>query len=300
MIHANGCIPNSLTPESVAMVDHYATEWDAADQPQISDWASFEAWLKGRPDLRKNWWEGIDVSSLFTASQEYRPNCAGFAMANAALCSTLLQIKNRFSEQDAKRFNPMVTWQKSKGGSVYGGQSISAIALAGCEYGNYLAEDVGSYDPDVTFPRTQADEDEHARAHQIGFALYDGTRPWDAIMLACRKGYACFVGNSRAVGGSSRDVNGVPVANISGSWSHATAFAGYQYIGGLQYVFWINSHGDIYESDGQTPRFGCWMSESILKTFMSSSFNDLAVVTYAEAPYNLELKPTLTPEAACA
>ena len=186
--------------------------------------------------------------------------------------------------------------EESKNGSVSGGQSIAAIALAGNEYGNYLAEDVGDYSAERIIRTTQPEEDAHAMEHQVGYCLYDGKRPWEAILLALQKGYACFVGNSRAVGGSSRDPYGVPVANLSGSWSHASAFAGFQIVNGIRYAFWINSHGDIYESDGYTPRFGCWMSESILQMFMSSSFNDLAIVTYCESPYDPALVPCLTPE----
>lgn len=291
-----GCIPNAWTPEALAEIAIKEVPWDATDKPPICTWSSFEKFLLDQPDQRVNWFQAVDPYEFFTPSQSYRPNCAGFALANAATCALINQAQNRFSEQIPVKFNPFVTWLKSKGGSVSGGQSIAAIALAGNEYGNYLAEDVGDYSAERIIRTTQPDEDTHAMEHQIGYCLYDGREPWKAIMLACQKGYACFVGNSRAVGGSSRDPYGVPVANLSGSWSHATAFAGYQEVSGLRYVFWLNSHGDIYESDGHTPRFGCWMSESILQMFMSSSFNDLAILTHTEGRYNPAVKPTLNPE----
>lgn len=297
MVHCNdcGCIPNVRTPESVERINHSAAEWDAQDKPPVSDWASFEEWLKTQPDRKQNWWEGVDVTKYFTPSQSYRPNCAGFSLANASTCAVLSQIQNFYSEQYPKKYNPMVTWQKSKGGSVYGGQSISAIALAGNEVGNFLADDVGDYNPDVTFTRTEKTADENALAHQVGFALYDGSTPWEAIMLAVRKGYACFVGNSRAVSGCSKDANGVYAANLRGSWSHATTYAGWIIQDGVEYAFWINSHGNIYETPDGTPAFGCWMSANAVKNFMSSDFNDLAVITYAEAPYDLTVTPTLNP-----
>lgn len=291
-----GCIPNSKDPEAMAEVAIKEAPWDAFEKPPVSTWKSFKDFLEAQPDQTVNWFEKVDPYEYFTPSQSYRPNCAGFAMANAATCALISQKENRFSEQVLAKFNPFVTWIKSKNGSVSGGQSIAGIAIAGNDYGNYLVQDVGDYNPDRVIRTTQPEEDEDALQHQIGYCLYDGNEPWEAILLACRKGYACFVGNGRAVGGCSRDPNGVPVANLSGSWSHATAFAGYQVVNGIQYVFWINSHGDIYESDGFTPRFGCWMSESILRTFMASSFNDCAIVTYTEAPYNTEIIPTLVPE----
>ena len=293
----NGCIPNTKTPEALAEIAIKEAPWDSFEKPPVSTWKSFKEFLEAQPDQSVNWFEKVDPYEYFTLSQSYRPNCAGFAMANAATAALISQVNNRFSEQQLAKFNPFVTWIKSKNGSVSGGQSIAAIALAGNEYGNYLVQDVGEYNPDRIIRTTQPEEDDDALQHQIGYTIYDGDRPWEAILLACRKGYACFVGNSRAVGGSSRDPYGVPVANLSGSWSHATAFAGYQVVNGIKYVFWINSHGDIYESDGFTPRFGCWMSESILQMFMNSSFNDLAIVTYTEAPYNTEITPTLVPEA---
>ena len=292
----NGCIPNAKTPEALAEIAIKETPWDSFEKPPVSTWKSFKEFLEAQPDQTVNWFEKVDPYEYFTPSQSYRPNCAGFAMANAATAALISQVNNRFSEQQLAKFNPFVTWIKSKNGSVSGGQSIAAIAIAGNDYGNYLVEDVGEYSPDRVIRTTQPEEDEDALQHQIGYCLYDGDEPWEAILLACRKGYACFVGNGRAVGGSSRDPYGVPVANLSGSWSHATAFAGYQVVNGIQYVFWINSHGDIYESDGFTPRFGCWMSESILQMFMSGSFNDCAIVTYTEAPYNTEITPTLVPE----
>ena len=290
-----GCIPNEKTPEALAEIAIKEVPWDATDKPPVCTWSSFEKFLIDQPDQRINWFEAVDPYKYFTPSQSYRPNCAGFAMANAATCALISQITNRFSEQTQVKFNPFVTWLRSKNGSVSGGQSIAAIALAGNEYGNFLAEDVGPYDPGKIIRTTQPEEDQHALEHQIGYCLYDGNEPWEAILLALQKGFACFVGNSRAVSGSSRDSNGVPVANLSGSWSHATAFAGFQVVNGVRYAFWINSHGDIYESDGKTPKFGCWMSESILKTFMNSTFNDLCILTYTEAPYDPSVAETLNP-----
>ena len=293
-----GCIPNFQTPGAMAEVETLAAPWDAQDRPPVSTWTSFEKFLKTLPDMPEtsNWFRVVDPLEYFTPSQSYRPNCSGFAMANAATCALISQIHHAYSEQTPVKFNPFVTWIKSKNGSVSGGQSIAAIAQAGNEFGNYIVEDVGDYDPGRIIRTTQPEEDAHALEHQIGFCLYDGETPWEAMLLACQKGFACFFGNSRAISGCERDANGVPVAVLSGSWSHAEAAAGFQIVNGTRYVFIINSHGDIYQSDGFTPRFGVWMPEDRLKTFMSSSFNDLAIVTYTEAPYNTEIVPTLVPE----
>lgn len=292
-----GCIPNSKMASTIVTIREREVPWDATDKPSVSSWSSFENFLKEMPDQKKNWWECVNPSDLFTPSQSYRPCCSGFALANAATCAVISQIYNRFSEQKVSKINPFITWIKSKNGSVYGGQSIAAMAIAGNEYGNYLQEDLGDYDPDRIIRTTQRYEDEHAKEHQIGYSLYDGDEPWEAILLTCQKGFSCFVGNSKAVNGVTRDSNGVSVATLYGTWSHATAFAGFQVINGKRYVFWINSHGDTYKTDDGTPDFGCWMSEEVLRSFMSSSFNDLCVVTYCESPYDTKIQPTLNPEA---
>lgn len=291
-----GCIPNSRTPECLARIQQMAAPWDAHDRPPVSDWASFEEYLRELPDAKFNWFEKVNADDYFTPSQSYRPNCAGFALSNAATCSVILQRVNRFSEQKIPKFNPMVTWQRSKNWSVSGGQSIAAMAIAGNEYGEYLASDVGDYDPGKVFRSVTKEQEDHAQDYQIGYALYDGDEPWEAALLACQKGFACFGGNSRAVSGSKIDENGVPVAILSGAWSHAWVLCGFQIVNGIRYLLFINSHGPIYESDGRTPRFAVWMPETTVRTFLSSSFNDICVLTYAEAPYDPAVKPTLNPE----
>lgn len=271
-----------------------AVPWDASDVPPVVEWESFSGSLESLPDVESRWWEGCNPAELFTASQEYRPNCAGFSEANAALMRTLIQSQSQFSEQKPERFNPMALWQLSKGGSVRGGQTISAMAKYGNEVGNFLASDLGNYDPAQTFATTTEVQKENASKHQIGVCLYEGSNPTEAILTACRKGFTVFIGNSRAVSGSEKDSNGMTVARLGGIWSHATAFGGYLKINGKEYVFWVNSHGNIYVTQ-DAPTFGCWMDEETLNRFCSSSFCDVAIVTYVESPYDLTLKPTLNP-----
>ena len=321
-----GCIPNTNTPEAVASILSSAVPWDGGDVPPVVSWKSFSEQLEQKPDIEADWWTGIDLNKHFTASQSYRPNCAGFAKANASECALLLQRKYRYSEQKVEKINPMVCWQLSKGGSVAGGQSIAEMASAGNQYGNFLVSDVGEYDPAVVFNRTEKKADENALAHQDSICLYDGNDPASAILLICRKGYSCFVGNSNAVAGVKIDENGVRVAVLGGYWAHAGAFAGFKIVNGKLYVFWLNSHGNIYNAkpgepsvtfaDGAlvpvksyacsnmvadfdgTPAFGAWMDEPTLRRFMSSSFNDLCAIPYTEAPYDETIKPTLNPEVA--
>lgn len=301
MIITYGCIPNSETPRVMAEINASAVPWDGdiTKTPNVIEWASFEAALNSMPDIQKNWWEVYDWKQYMTASQEYRPNCAGFGMANAAMMRTLIQAGIQHSEQLPQKFNPMLTWLLSKGGSAWGGQSIGAMAKYGNEVGNYLACDIGDYDPARASTRRGNEADENARKHQICYSIYDGDSPAEAIVAACRKGFTVFVGNSRGIAsGVTTDSNGVEVVRTAGSWSHATAFGGFKIVNGKRYVFWVNSHGSIYQSGDGTPPIGGWMSEESVEYFMGGSFADVCVIVYAECPYDLSIKPSLNPEVA--
>ncbi|MDO4574256.1 MAG: hypothetical protein Q4D98_03480 [Planctomycetia bacterium] len=279
-----------------------AAPWDAEKLPPVVVWESFKTRLMdidGGPT--KNWWDGVDVAKLFTASQGSRPNCAGFAMANAFLVRLLIQRKQEYSEQTIEKVNPMATWVLSKGGSLWGGQTISAIMEAGRNIGNFPSRIVGEYDQSSNW-RQWKNMTSEAEPYQVCFSIYDddATQAATYIMEACRKGYSIVIGNGIAVAGTRKDSRGVMVAELGGSWSHATAFGGWQKVDGVEYVFWINSHGDIYPADDGTPDFGCWMDMETLNRFCSSRFCDLAFVLYAESPYDNTIVPTLNPEVCCA
>lgn len=210
----------------------------------------------------------------------------------------LIQAGSQFSEQKPEKFNPMLTWLLSKGGSPYGGQSIGAMAKYGNQTGNFLASDIGDYDPGkATTGRSEA-ANENAKKHQISFCIYEGNDPAEAILEACRKGFTVFLGNSVGVAsGRVTDENGVEAVKLSGSWSHAQAGGGFQIVNGVRYLYWMNSHGPIYPAKDGTPPIGGWMSEHTLRRFLSGSFADVCFIIYAECPYDLDLKPTLNPEA---
>ena len=292
-VSRNGCVPNARTPVAVAEIQQAAVPWDAYDVPPVTTWESLKSALNELPTQIFWWWNAEGALDGWVSSQSYRPNCAGFAMSNAARALTINQIHCKHSEQKIPVINPMPCWQKSKGGSTFGGQSIAAMAQAGNEYGNYLAEDVGAYDPKVTFPTTTEAADLRAKEHQIGICLYDGRDPVEAILETCRKGLSCFVGNSVAVKGTKQDDRGVYVADLGGTWSHATAFCGWTKVDGCQYVYWINSHGNIYQTPDGTPDFGCWMSVPVLRKFMGGVFADLCIVTYAEAEHDPAIIPAM-------
>ena len=307
-----GCIPNEQTPEVVKEIAVSAIPWDRDldTMPNIIDWTSFEPELYEKLDSPEYvpqsffWWD--KDQDLFTPSQSYRPNCSGFAMANAALMRLIIQSRFQYSEQLYEKFNPMMTWLLSKGGSAYGGQSIAAIAKYGNQVGNFLAKDIGDYDPAKVGTARSEEANRNAARHQIGFSLYDGDDPASAIMDLLKCGYTCFVGNDLAVSEKLyTDGNGVDCVQLSGSrWSHATAFGGAVYYMGKWYFPWGNSHGPIYKRRkigvpmiDNLPDFCGLMPEETVRDFMSGSFHDLCAVLFTEAPYDPSLRATLNPSA---
>ena len=269
---------------------------DSKQVPPVVDWKSFIKLIDDLPPFDSEWWNYPGAVELFTPSQSYRPNCAGFAMANAAIARLIIQNKAQWAELKPQKFNPMVTWMLSKGGSVSGGQTLSKIARYGNQLGNYLAKDVGGYDPKQTRFTTDGEAAENAALHQIGVCYYEGTNAAEDLIRCLKHGYTAFVGQSNAVrDGVKKDENGVSVVTLGGTWAHATAFAGYKQVGGDDYVFWINSHGNIYRSDDGTPDFGGWMNRDTLERFLKSTFCDICIVTYTEAVHDEKAKITLRP-----
>lgn len=299
-----GCIPNCETPDVMARISDLATPWDGKDieeTPDVITYESFEKALETMPDVDSRWWEKYNWEDYVITSQSYRPNCAGCAEATATVTRTLIQAGSQYSEQLPKKFNPMMTWLLSKGGSAIGGQSIGAMAQAGNEIGNFLAEDVGEYDPaNISLKRSEK-ANLNAKERQICYCIYDGNDPAEAVLKALQKGFTCFVGNNRAIAdGRYTDENGVECVKLSrNSWSHATAYAGFQIVNGKRYAYWINSHGKIYQANDGTPPIGGWQPEETVRDFLGGSFHDVCFIVYAEAPYNPNATKTLNPMVKC-
>ena len=301
---ADGYIPDEIQAEKAAKagkVSHrdlllsHAAPWDATDQPPVTTWDSFAEYLTTAPegDSFFEWWRNCRYSETFYASQQSQPNCAGFALANATTATLIHQIATKYSEQRLERLNPMATWVISKNGSTRGGQTISAICMAGNKYGNFTDTVAGRYNEQNRYYEWTKHIEE-AKQRQVGICLFEGTRDelGEAIVLAMRLGHGVVIGNYNAVSGTRQDENGMFVATLGGRWAHATAFAGYRKVNGTEYVFWINSHGNIYDGN-KTPRFGAWMDRDTLERFVNSVYCDVAFITYAEAPY-ISDAPTLS------
>lgn len=306
-----GCEPNCSKPYLMQDMEEMAIPWDAEDKPRLCTWETLKPYLESRvalneasPKNLKMWWEiatklGFEPEELLIPTQGSIGSCAGVSYFDRCyLIQLLKQVGNHFSEQKVVRVNALATWLKSKGWSRWGGQTISAVVKEGVETGVYAVENVGEYSYSW-YNRSLADKFlPEAEKRQMGACLVpDKENKVDVIRLALKAGHVVEIGNSVAVSdGTKTDKNGVACVTCSGGWSHATMFSEYKVVNDTEYFRWENSHGKIYPNNAEEPRIGAWMTLDTLRRFTSSSFCDLAVVTYVEAPYDMKLKATLNPE----
>lgn len=281
--------------------------WDGTDKPTIISYADYSTRLaelakesdaKRAAGLLKNWWETTAYKEgLLIDSQGYAPSCAGVSMFDRCYQTTLINQIAAGSEQTIEPVNALVTWMISKGGSRAGGQTIAAVVQYGANVGVYPAALVGEYDAGSRFDSDWRKFDNDAGKRQIGACLLEDSNGrslstdnlTDAIFLACRAGKSVEIGQSVGVrSGRTTDSNGVEVVTLGGSWAHATAFSGWQMVNGAEYVYWINSHGRIYESHDGSPAIGGWMPKDTVRRFCSCSYCDAAIITYVESPHGAD------------
>ncbi|MDO4571583.1 MAG: hypothetical protein Q4D38_14455 [Planctomycetia bacterium] len=305
-----GCVPNAETPEIVDALSRATVPWDAADKPALAEWATLKPWLEERADtmdmVRKAgkyipWWKmcenlGVQAVSLFVPSQGSIGSCAGVSYFDRCYQATLLHQIATGSEQTIEPVNAMPTWLISKNWSRRGGQSISAVVREGVSTGVFPAAAVGSYSANWYDSSAAEKYIYDAQERQMGASLVDDAEDkYAAVELALRAGLVVEVGQSVAVNGSEIDANGVPVATLGGSWSHATTFTELVIINGKKYLRWDNSHDLIYHDSMFGPAFGALMSVDTAKRFLGGRWTDLAVVTYVESPYDEQAATNLNP-----
>ena len=119
-------------------------------------------------------------------------------------------------------------------------------------------------------------------------------------MLNLRSGRPVVIGNDIALrDGCRQDSNGMWITDVGGSWGggHATAAIDYRRIGDAEYVYIVNSHGEIYKTGTDIPAFGAYVTRSGLQRYLSGSFSDIMPLTYTERPLGKE-NFNLNPEGA--
>lgn len=278
-----GCVKS--TERELLAVRGKIGSWDADDKPPVADYADFRDWLAGELSGGKQWWNHPEANDLFTHNQGSLGSCAGFAAANAAMVTLIHQVQMA-SEQKPVLVNPFVCWCKSKNGSTLGGQTMSTMALAINDFGQWPVDIAGEYSPNLQWNSKwdSADEAETASLYQVGISEipYSGSELADEIMFLVQHRCAVFFGATACI---SED------GQLARCGGHAQCFGGYDEATGK--FGYINSWGDIYT--GLPVKFAALIDENTLKRFCSYIF-DPYVVTYAEAPYDETVNPTLEVE----
>ncbi|MGL6193243.1 MAG: hypothetical protein ACRC2T_00305 [Thermoguttaceae bacterium] len=288
----NGCVPmddysESVLAELAADAVSFGTIWEAGDMPVLKYDTAFTDWRQKQIAENKTLrderitctlpWEVLKntaperkKSSRLYFSQGGLGSCCGHAFA-FAWHSSLLQLIARGAPLVYTSHNPVVTWSITKNGSIRGGQSISEGAKGVNLIGNFPEELVGTNNQSVPEYKKYIEE---AKRYQsaILFLNFKGKELADEIIKCCAAGLSVVIGNSTAVSGSKIDSNGVKIAVLSGSWAHATHFTAYRIVNGIEYIGWVNSHGDRYKSsDEGEPSDLCWMPRSIVEQFVATA-----------------------------
>ena len=288
----NGCVPQDDYAEQVFSeleneAVSYGTIWEQGDMPVLKLDDAFRNWRKEQIEQCKALvaervtcllpWQvlkhlSVDQkkSNRLYFSQGSRPSCMGHADAFAHH-STTLQLIARGAPLIYSPFNPIVTWAITKGGSIYGGQTVSEMAQGANGIGHFPEELVGNDNLNVPTYKNHLDA---AKQYQSAILFLDfrGKELADEIIQSCAAGLSVAIGNSTAVSGSTIDSNGVKVAVIRGSWAHATHFTAYRVVNSTEYVGWVNSHGARYKtSDEGEPADMCWMTRPLVEQFVSTA-----------------------------
>jgi hypothetical protein len=271
----HGYIPDEFVPEDVAEFDAMTGKYEQSGQPGIVSWDSFEAHVREQADTMDKirsagwivlWWfiAKFQKIPIWDSNQGQLGSCAGWSAANGHMITVLYQML-----LGSFRFvliNPLAMWVRTKNWSMSGGQSMSKVMMGGNSFGNYPVEQIGNYSTRLTAELKQRIESTAnvATHHQFGACRLSQTAGGSSamksrqqtvaelvakIVLCLRAGMVVCIGNSVRVSGCKTDKNGMRVATLGGTWSHATLFDGYIVVNGTVYLHWTNSHGKNKSSE---------------------------------------------------
>lgn len=328
-----GCIPSFVqeeearrmgVPSDKEQIEQLATPWNATETPRIIEWNSdWESFLKEEADakdlMRKHNrfptpWElcerfcGMSFADLLKTTQK-RNDCAAWATTRAAI---VMALNQRWfgAERDIEAYNPTGIYAYSSGstpraGSYFAdnGRTIYGIAKTACETGNFPVDVIGEYNGITWFTEQMIQSVPVAEKNQTGFAYVSemgADRKTDVVILSLRSGRPVVIGNDIALrDGCRQDANGMYITDVGGGWGggHATCAIDYRKVNDTEYIYIVNSHGNIYNSGTSIPAFGAYITKAGLKRYLSGSFSDIMPVTYTERPLGKE-NFNLNPEGA--
>ena len=284
---ATGCLP--LTARRRAALEKAADTavsmpeylWDRqSDMPVIKWDAQFEKWLGRRIELADRYasigfclfpWEiyralppNARRGTVFAWDQGPLPSCSMHSAAHAYQCALLTSIALG-APLYYESFNPIYPFYAARGGSLSGGLDLWTAADWVNRSGLVPVTAVGS-------------DNLHVGAEQLG-RLGDGKK-WQAaivliednfaekILRACRAFCAVSFGSGTYFTRSRTDTRGVKVMAGPASGGHAQCFAGWRRLGGVEYIFNLNSHGGRYPASAEgEPDTGAWVTEEHLRLY---------------------------------
>ena len=319
-----GCIPSFVNEEESRRmgilsdkekIEQLATPWNATDQPRIIEWnKDWENFLKSEADAKDGLrfagqfpppWEmcerffGMPFADLVGVIQK-RNDCAAWATTRAAV---VMALNQRWfgAEREVESYNPTGIYAYSSGstpraGSYFAdnGRTIYGIAKTACETGNFPVDVIGEYKGGTWFTEQMIESVSVAEKNQTGFAYVSergADRKVDVILLSLRSGRPVVIGNDIALrDGCRQDANGMWITDVGGGWGggHATCAIDYRKVNDTEYIYIVNSHGNIYNSGTSIPAFGAYITKPGLKRYLSGSFSDIMPVTYTERPLGKE------------
>lgn len=319
-----GCIPSFVNEEEARrmgvlsdkeQIEQLATPWNATETPRIIEWNSdWESFLKEEADakdvMRRNGqfpppWElcekfcRMPLKDLAVWYQK-RNDCAACATTWAAV---VMALNQRWfgAERDVEAYNPTGIYAYSSGstpraGNYFAdnGRTIYGIAKTACETGNFPVDVIGEYNGVTWFTQQMIESVPVAEKNQAGFAYVSergADRKVDVILLSLRSGRPVVIGNDIALrDGCRQDANGMYITDVGGSWGggHATCAIDYRKVNDTEYVYIVNSHGNIYNSGTSIPAFGAYITKAGLKRYLSGGFSDIMPGTYTECPLGKE------------
>lgn len=289
-----GCVPISAEKaklqaealEKAVRLPEY--RWaDKADMPVIKWDEAFDAWLDKRIALADKYekkglslypWDiygalpaKIKRDGVFSWNQGPVPSCSMHGAAHAFQCAQLVSIGLGASMYyDA--VNPIYSYYDARGGDMNGGLDLYTVADYVNKKGFAPARLVGNDNQRVSQNGLGVLR-ERGKEFQTGVVPIEDHLD-ERILKACRGLCSVCFGAGVLFTGCTRDQYGVKVMAGMQRGGHAQCFAGYLRRGGEEYVFNLNSYGNIY--GGTTvgePDCGAWVGRNALKQYCADMAN---------------------------
>lgn len=305
MVYTLGLLPltderKKLQAAKLAAAPSYNIEYawaDYAEMPSLRWSSDFEDLLAQRSEMREKYelagysllpWRLFDAlphdrkkSNILTWDQGNRPSCSMHAAAHAYQASELITIALGAPVlYDA--VNPIYNFYLGRGGNYNGGLDLLTVADEINGRGMFAVSDVGEDNISVNGAGLEKEQD--AKNHQAGIVSIEDDLEENIIRVCMGLGAVCF-GSGIYATGATKDNNGIRVMTSFSRGGHAQAFFGYRMVGGTEYIWNQNSHGDRYGKTPNEPESGAWITRRQLEMYcrdMSNYGYPLAVFAECE------------------